>query len=87
MKRCAPSEERADAVAALMARNIDHPARELTWDAPGWRCASANPPYNDAGGSLPRPLAASSSGPTMSSGSGNTMVEFLSAAMTVRVSR
>jgi hypothetical protein len=31
--------------------------------------------------------SAFSSGPTMSSGSGNTMVEFLSAAITVSVSR
>ena len=43
--------------------------------------------YYVTGGSLFSPLAASSSGPTMSSGSGNTMVEFLSAAMTVSVSR
>ena len=38
-------------------------------------------------GGVSRPFAASSNGPTMSSGSGNTMVEFLSAAMTVSVSR
>ena len=41
-------------------------------------------PQADAG---PIRLAASISGATMSIGSGNTMVEFLSAAITVSVSR
>jgi hypothetical protein len=42
----------------------------------------------DAFGRVHQPaLSASSRGPTMSSGSGKTIVEFLSAAMTVSVSR
>ena len=31
----APSDARADAIAALIERNIDHPARELMWGSPG----------------------------------------------------
>ncbi len=31
----APSAERADALAALISGNIDHPARELMWGSPG----------------------------------------------------
>ena len=37
----APTEARADAIAALVAANIDHPARELMWGAPGSLLAAA----------------------------------------------
>ena len=37
----APSEARADTIAALIAANIDHPARELMWGAPGALLAAA----------------------------------------------
>ena len=37
----APSQARADTIAALVADNIDHPARELMWGAPGSLLAAA----------------------------------------------
>jgi hypothetical protein len=37
----APTAERADAIAALIEGNIDHPARELMWGAPGGLLAAA----------------------------------------------
>ena len=37
----APSAERADAIAALIEANIDHPARELMWGSPGSLLAAA----------------------------------------------
>ena len=37
----APSMERADTIAALIERNIDHPARELMWGSPGSLLAAA----------------------------------------------
>jgi len=37
----APSAARADAIAALIAGNIDHPARELMWGSPGSLLAAA----------------------------------------------
>lgn len=37
----APSEARADTIAALIAASIDHPARELMWGAPGALLAAA----------------------------------------------
>ena len=36
-----PSPQRADAIAALIESNIDHPARELMWGAPGSLLAAA----------------------------------------------
>jgi hypothetical protein len=36
----APTPERADALAALIERNLDHPARELMWGAPGTMLAA-----------------------------------------------
>jgi hypothetical protein len=36
----APSAERADRLAALIERNLDHPARELLWGAPGTMLAA-----------------------------------------------
>ena len=35
-----PSDANADALAALVARNVDHPARELMWGAPGTMLAA-----------------------------------------------
>ena len=37
----APTPERADTIAALIAANIDHPSRELMWGAPGSLLAAA----------------------------------------------
>ena len=37
----APTPERADAIAALIEANIDHPARELMWGSPGSLLAAA----------------------------------------------
>jgi len=37
----APTAERADAIAALIDANIDHPARELMWGSPGSLLAAA----------------------------------------------
>ena len=37
----APDAQRADAIAALIAANIDHPARELMWGSPGSLLAAA----------------------------------------------
>jgi hypothetical protein len=37
----APGEQRADAIAALIEANIDHPSRELMWGAPGSLLAAA----------------------------------------------
>lgn len=37
----APTAARADAIAALIERNIDHPARELMWGSPGSLLAAA----------------------------------------------
>ncbi|NRF68356.1 hypothetical protein HLB44_15285 [Aquincola sp. S2] len=37
----APTAARADTIAALIERNIDHPARELMWGSPGSLLAAA----------------------------------------------
>lgn len=44
-----PKPERADALAALIAGNIDHPARELMWGAPGTLLAALFLHERDAG--------------------------------------
>jgi hypothetical protein len=40
MQGTRPSAERADRLAALIERNLDHPARELLWGAPGTMLAA-----------------------------------------------